>query len=662
MIDKVFIIALVLAVLVVAAFALLDPKVIFDGKAAAPPPPSPAILPSPGTRCGDDNCEGSEDYYSCPQDCCGGENYQVNSPGHCCSGLTAVQDTCERAPVQIPPGENPPSITPIQPPVNPGAVKETGYAAQQGGPPTIGPQCYFCVKCGDGKCSKHETAENCPADCAVCGNGICEPPAENFSTCPQDCCLQAGNIGIAPVKCCEGLTKINPCEIEPLPSECARNVQLEACINCGDGKCSDLETPSNCPEDCLQNVTSCEQLGPLNASINATFVTRDREDKKLKFFWTLSNVTKNSTVSLEKIQLCEGRTVCRVLEKTIVAQQGRGSENREYEKNATEDLEFYRMVAEIRIGPPGAKCKPICMPSCGAPDAMGWCDPCTETLLKSSTCEQGPSVTGQAAQQPVQVGVPSQPPSINPPQEGPPYCCFVDTKSEGWYDASCDKASSSNLIEFAPCLNPAMMCNQSSETLVRFAQNFIRPTDETKTGINWFVNYWPMDTEDMLNGEGGLWDYIAKWNAQDQKQVGSALGNKEMKCDVKSGVCTEEWVVTGPFNLSLGMPYFASLKVGTPDKAKTYAGKIPAPVTFNLSEGANYIVLPMNTRLETAFIVCDSLHLPRGATIYSWDAENQRPDYEKTAVCGLTGNFNVEPGKVYYIGGVPSGLLPWMQE
>lgn len=660
MIDKVFIIALVLAVVIVGAFILLNPKILFDGSAAAPPV---HILPisGPSHHCGDGTCDSGEDYYNCPADCCAEENYQANEPSHCCSGLTAVVDVCERAPVVIPPGESPPATTPIQPPTGTSAaVKTTGYAAQQ---PISTGECYFCVNCGNGKCGKHENAGNCPQDCAVCGNGICEPPAENFSTCPQDCCVQAGNIGIAPIKCCEGLTKINPCEIEPLPSECARNVQLEACIKCGDGKCGDLETPSNCPEDCLQNVTRCEQLGPLNASINATFVTRDRQDKKLKFYWTLNNVTKNSTVSLEKIQLCEGRTVCRVLEKTIVAEAGRGSENREYEKNATEDLEFYRLVAEIRIGPKEAKCKPVCMPSCGAPDVTGWCDPCTETLLKSSTCGQSPEVTGAAAQQPVQVGAPSQPPSINPPQEGPPWCCFVKTKSEGWYDASCDKASSSNLIEFASgCLNPAMMCNQSSETFVRFAQNFIRPTDETKTGINWFVNYWPTNTEDMLVGENGLWDYIARWEAQGQKQVGSALGNPVKIC-IPNGPCQIELVVTGPFDLDIGMPYFASLVIRTPDKAKTYAGKIPEHVTFNLvgnPNGAdNYIVLPVDTRIKNASQLCQTLSLSGQETIRDWNAESQ--SYGNYKVCGNRGDFDLQPGTVYYVVGLTNNIS-WTQE
>ena len=52
-------------------------------------------------------------------------------------------------------------------------------------------------ECGDGYCAVGETIENCPQDCAVssesiCNNdGVCIEP-ENEYNCPEDCASQGG--------------------------------------------------------------------------------------------------------------------------------------------------------------------------------------------------------------------------------------------------------------------------------------------------------------------------------------------------------------------------------------------------------------------------------------------------------------------------------------
>lgn len=42
--------------------------------------------------------------------------------------------------------------------------------------------------CGDRLCSDDETAEGCPVDCVICGDGICSvEQGEDFMNCVEDC-------------------------------------------------------------------------------------------------------------------------------------------------------------------------------------------------------------------------------------------------------------------------------------------------------------------------------------------------------------------------------------------------------------------------------------------------------------------------------------------
>ncbi len=90
----------------------------------------------------------------------------------------------------------------------------------------------FGAVCGNGICEddKMEDAENCPADCSVCGNAVCEP-GENKESCPDDCVI-----------CGDGVCD-DP-EIGATQCYCAVD-----CIVCGDGICRD-EYGEECPEDC----------------------------------------------------------------------------------------------------------------------------------------------------------------------------------------------------------------------------------------------------------------------------------------------------------------------------------------------------------------------------------------------------------------------------
>ncbi len=58
--------------------------------------------------------------------------------------------------------------------------------------------------CGDGTCNGGENVNNCPLDCAVCGDNICsEERNENIGNCPQDCRICGDGI-CAPGESCTG--------------------------------------------------------------------------------------------------------------------------------------------------------------------------------------------------------------------------------------------------------------------------------------------------------------------------------------------------------------------------------------------------------------------------------------------------------------------------
>ncbi|MGB9708080.1 MAG: hypothetical protein ACPLXC_02000 [Candidatus Pacearchaeota archaeon] len=82
-----------------------------------------------------------------------------------------------------------------------------------------------------------------------------------------------------------------------------------------------------------------------------------------------------------------------------------------------------------------------------------------------------------------------------------------------------------------------------------------------------------------------------------------------------------EIVITGPFNLEQGKPYFISATQNW--DRWTWVGRVPERITFNLKPGANYIALPLDTRLKKAVDICDNLSLPNDATVGAWDVRKQ---------------------------------------
>jgi len=97
----------------------------------------------------------------------------------------------------------------------------------------------FGAVCGNGICEadKFESFKNCPEDCSVCPNGLCEP-GEDRESCPDDCII-----------CGDGIC--DPPEYWPGGCTCPAD-----CIVCGDNICDSAhnETSSSCEKDCGKNV------------------------------------------------------------------------------------------------------------------------------------------------------------------------------------------------------------------------------------------------------------------------------------------------------------------------------------------------------------------------------------------------------------------------
>lgn len=93
----------------------------------------------------------------------------------------------------------------------------------------------FGAVCGNGICEtdKLENPSNCPEDCTVCGDGVCEG-LEDKENCPDDCII-----------CGDG--ECDDAEYWPGGCSC-----VEDCIICGDGICDGAhgENSTVCPEDC----------------------------------------------------------------------------------------------------------------------------------------------------------------------------------------------------------------------------------------------------------------------------------------------------------------------------------------------------------------------------------------------------------------------------
>jgi protein-disulfide isomerase len=95
--------------------------------------------------------------------------------------------------------------------------------------------CGPCTTCGDGVCDPYaEDCSACPADCgSCCGDGFCDPGDEDCSSCPGDC---------APCDACGNGT------CDSFEDGCSCGQDCGAC--CGDGACSSGETCGTCGQDC----------------------------------------------------------------------------------------------------------------------------------------------------------------------------------------------------------------------------------------------------------------------------------------------------------------------------------------------------------------------------------------------------------------------------
>jgi len=435
-------------------------------------------------------------------------------------------------------------------------------------------------------------------------------------------------------------------------------MQQQACIKCGDAKCDLYETPVNCPDDCLQNVTDCSQL----PNIDAVIGTSDPNDIVLRFNWR-KEIRDGPKIFLQRSDKCVG-VECDFAEEPIEPLRNATNESEgRIEIQSTKDIEFFRIISKIKIG--AGTCQPKCLSSCGLLQVQGWCDECEGKLLKGADCSNiEPGVTGNAA---------SQPPGINPPGA---QCCFISTINQGWYDTACSKATSGNLIIFdIKCHLGAQLCEQASDIMVKHTQHFIKPSNSQLTSINWFVNDLGIaSSSDVIridNGSGLIFDYVAEWNPGAQVQTGSALGNLECLFGFLKGgknCAPESIIVTGPFDMINNMPYFVSAKA---THALTYADSIPKHVMFELTrDRIDYIVLPVDTKLKKALNICNALGLDdETGTVGTWDPTTQRLINDNTpSRCGIIRddpesilNFNLQPGTVYKIAGGKS-KTQWIQE
>ncbi len=183
-----------------------------------------------GTPCGDDICVKGENPENCAPDC----KWQICGDGNC----TPDDGGPEACPVDCgtPCGNN---------------VCDKGENPQK---------CPVdCGSCGDGVCRpKIESSSKCPQDCtAKCGNGKCEPG--ETTSCLQDCKISK----FENEKCGDGRCTVHESKLS-CPADCKNSCGDGICdkkdlkegcaadceINCGDGKCSGVETPKACPQDC----------------------------------------------------------------------------------------------------------------------------------------------------------------------------------------------------------------------------------------------------------------------------------------------------------------------------------------------------------------------------------------------------------------------------
>ncbi len=158
--------------------------------------------------CGNLICETEETYVTCPNDCCALQGQEITIIGgisssatsqKCCSGLTAVD---------------------------------------------IYTNLTSCIL----------TSETNKKVCINCGNRLCEA-GENNCNCPTDCpvnCTSAGQTTKIE-NCCPGLTALR---IYKDVENCLGISDEFICSNCGNAICENYENKCNCPTDCnITNVT-----------------------------------------------------------------------------------------------------------------------------------------------------------------------------------------------------------------------------------------------------------------------------------------------------------------------------------------------------------------------------------------------------------------------
>jgi len=529
--------------------------------------------------------------------------------------------------------------------------------------------------CGDGDCDNDENCTTCPQDCHSCGDGCCSPEyGESYGNCYKDCCYPEGiTRPVLPLHvCCPGLNTVIPYDMNCVARQgCAgcEAIGSVTCVRCGNGVCGLGENYCNCPQDCPITITNCSQLPKLNANISWL-----ESSQKVKLNWQTSyELLKTNVMAADKMQ---GQNN---LSNFSLKQQLESWQN-SWQEAIPERLKFFQVIAKVKVGQ--GECKPECrICSRSIPCDPGWYDPCTETKIKTDYfCGQG--------------------------QE--PYCCFTDTRSEGWYAVNdCRSADpSTNLIKYDQC-EPgefALACNQSSDVFVKFTQPLIRPTQAPpgrNTSVNWVV-YYPVDglgnnTEEYLNSAMPI-DYIARWIPEEQKQFGSARGNTSWQGSYSYGMLMDllskllpgqyldigkvggsysgigggsqgEIVITGPFDLEQGKPYFVS---ATNDYEWTWVGKVPERVRFELKRvelggglysAENYIVLPLDTKIKTAKDLCNEL-IAKGIMsgsnyIAKWDATQQQR-VQLGPSCSRMPDVPLEPGESYLITVTNPGN--WTQE
>ncbi|MCL6500409.1 MAG: hypothetical protein K6T16_00010 [Candidatus Pacearchaeota archaeon] len=680
----------IVIILFIALFLLFilafSTNFILDGKAIAPPPTTPGRPDR--TVCGNGDCEGGEDYYDCPKDCCGEKGDQVRTASDCCSGLTAVKDVCEFE--EFPSGQ---AIAPPQePPVE---------------------LCWFCVDCGNKKCEAHETSANCIEDCRpICGNNICDV-GEDYTNCPTDCCATEGTVVPIPGHCCKGLRAISPCypntpclafgwictncgdkfckdpetpyncpedcgpicgnalceenenylncpvDCEPVcgntvcetpletyqncnedccapassavmpPYNCCDGLKLvefippkdggipisqKYCVDCGNHLCEEYETIDNCPEDCATPI-DCSLLPPIKAQVEYDEI---KDLVNLAWEYPKGAVVKSQTLNTAK--RC----------KTI---KGEGNEEgdapdcewtiKEIDKNerelnepggTAEPIKFYKIAGIAELG-----CKPICMFE--GTKSEGWYDSCDGNLIKYDVC------AGAYAE-----------------------CKYIGSESEGWYKTSMMPIE--ELIIYDECSKKIVECPMESEAFVKFTQIIFKqpsqPRDAPRTNINWIINiYGEVPSYELM--ERSRADYVSQWFCSQQRFVGTARGRGPKD------------VVTGVFTMQQGYPYSLSSTIG--DIGLTYVTKLPDHLTFNFCPGANYLSLPLDTKLDKASQLCDSLGLLPDDSLGYWDVQNQKI---MAHLCGEIRahpqlDFNVYPGNVYFFM-TSTAPISWKQE